>query len=74
MDLCKKLFKNRKKMYIIKNLKFHHLGTSSSNKKYNFQIRINRNWHFSWSKFYFYKKNYNYLFALKKFCQIFIKA
>ena len=66
MDLCKKLFKNRKKMYIIKNLKFHHLGTSSSNKKYNFQIRINRNWHFSWSKFYFYKKNYNYLFALKK--------
>ena len=66
MDLCEKLFKNKKKMYIIKNLKFHHLGTSSSNKKYNFQIRINRNWHFSWSKFYFYKKNYNYLFALKK--------
>ena len=66
MDLYKKLFKNRKKMYIIKNLKFHHLGTSSSNKKYNFQIRINRNWHFIWSKFYFYKKNYNYLFALKK--------
>ena len=66
MDLCKRLYKNKKKMYVIKNLKFHHLGTSSSNKKYNFEIKINRNWHFSWSKFYFYKKNYSYLFALKK--------
>ncbi len=66
IDLCKKLLLDRKKMYIIKNLKFNHLGTSSSNKKYEFAIRLNRNWHFSWSKFYFYKKNYNYLFALKK--------
>ena len=23
-------------------------------------------WHYMWSMFYFYKKNYNYLFALKK--------
>ena len=66
MDLCKRLYKNKKKMYVIKNLKFHHLGTSSSNKKYNFEIKINRNWHFSWSKFYFFKKNYNYFYALKK--------
>ena len=66
--------KKKKNVYWLKNFKFHHLGTSSSNKKYNFEIKINRNWHFSWSKFYFYKKNYNYLFALKKFYQIFIKV
>ncbi len=65
-DLCKKLHLMKKKMFIVKNLKFDHLGTSSSNKKYRLKIAMNRNWHFSWSKFYFYKKNYNYLFALKK--------
>ena len=66
MDLCRKLYNEKKKMYVVSNLKFAHLGTSSSNKKFNIEIQINRNWHFSWSKFYFYKKNYNYLFALKK--------
>ena len=53
-------------MYIINNLKFDHLGTSSTNNKYSLIIQINRNWHFSWSKFYYFKKNYNYFFALKK--------
>ena len=65
-DLCKSLFMKKKNMYIVKNFKFDHMGTSSSNDKYKFQIGINRNWHFSWSKFYFYKKNYNYFYALKK--------
>ncbi len=66
IDLCKKLLNSKHKMYIIKKLKFDHLGTSSSNKKFNNKILMNRNWHFSWSKFYFFKKNYNYFFALKK--------
>ena len=66
IDLCKKLLNSKHKMYIIKELKFDHLGTSSSNKKFNNKILMNRNWHFSWSKFYFFKKNYNYFFALKK--------
>ena len=65
-DLCKNLFKQNKKMYVVKNLKFDHLGTGSSNKKYNSEIQFNRNWHFCWSKFYLLKKNYGYLFALKK--------
>ena len=53
-------------MYVVKNFKFDHLGTSSSQKKFDYIIKENRNWHFSWSKFYFYKKNYSYFFALKK--------
>ena len=65
-DLCKKLLKLKRKMYIVKGLKFDHLGTSSSNKKYNNEILINRNWHFSWSKFYFFKKHNSYFFALRK--------
>ena len=66
MDLCKKLYKKKHKMYILKDLKFTHLGTSSTEKKFNLAIQINRNWHFSWSKFYYFSKNFNYFFALKK--------
>ncbi len=65
-DLCKKLEKNNSDMFVIKNLKFEHKGTSSSNKVYNYQILYNRNWHFSWSKFYYFKKNYSYIYALRK--------
>ena len=65
-DLCKKLLKLNHKFYIIKNLKFDHLGTGSTKKIYNHEILINRNWHFSWSKFYFFKKNNSYLYAVKK--------
>ncbi len=66
IDLCKKLEKLKHKMSIIRGLKFEHLGTSSSNKKFNNEILVNRNWHFSWSKFYFFKKNQNYAYALRK--------
>jgi len=65
-DLCYQLKKNKKKMYVIENLKFKHKGTASSKKEYEFEILINRNWHYSWSKFYFYKKNNNYFYALRK--------
>ena len=66
IDLCKKLLELRNKMYIVKGLNFEHIGTSSSHKKYKKEILINRNWHYSWSKFYFFKKQYSYIFALKK--------
>ena len=59
---------------LVKNLKFDHLGTSSSHKKFDYAIKENRNWHFSWSKFYFYKKNYNYFFALRKIYPNIFKA
>ena len=66
IDLCKSLIKLKHKMYIIKELKFDHLGSSSTIKKYNNEISMNRNWHFSWSKFYYFRKHHNYLYALKK--------
>ena len=65
-DLCFQLKKNKKKMYVVDNLYFTHKGLASSNKEYEFEILINRNWHYSWSKFYFYRKNNNYFYALKK--------
>ena len=65
-DLCHRLKLNKKKMYIVDNLKFTHIGLASSEKKYAFEILVNRNWHYCWSKFYFFKKNYNYFYALRK--------
>ena len=65
-DLCHQLKMNKKKMYVIDNLKFIHKGLASSEKEYEFEILINRNWHYSWSKFYFYRKNNSYFYALRK--------
>ena len=65
-DMCFNLKKANQKIYIIESLKFNHLGTKSSDKQFNYEINLSRNWHYCWSKFYFYKKNFNYFFALKK--------
>ncbi len=65
-DLCRRLSSLNHKMFVIKNLKFDHIGTGSTQKKYNNEIFINRNWHYTWSKFYFFRKHNNYLYALRK--------
>ncbi|MDC0472389.1 glycosyltransferase [Pelagibacteraceae bacterium] len=53
-------------IYLIDEAQFKHLGSSAINNKYENEITINRNWHFCWSKFYYYKKNYGYFYGLKK--------
>lgn len=73
MDMCLNFKKNNNKMYVIENVKFEHLGNSSHDKKYNFEAHLSRNWHYNWSKFYYFKKNFNYFFALKKFISILFK-
>ena len=35
---------------------------------------MSRNWHYNWSKFYYYKKHYNYFFAIKKILPNFFRA
>ena len=65
-DLCLRLRKNNQTLYVIENLKFEHFGLQSSHKKYKKQILICRSWHYCWSKFYFYYKHHNYLYAIKK--------
>ena len=70
MDMCRKFKKENKKMFIIENIKFDHFGGASHEKKYDFQASLSRNWHYNWSKFYYFSKNYSYLYALKKFLPI----
>ena len=66
VDLCFRVKKSKEKMYIIENLKFEHFGMQSSHKIYQNEVLKSRNWHYCWSKFYFYRKHYSYFKALQK--------
>lgn len=76
-DLCKSVVERGEFVYTAKSLKVHHLGFKSSLGK-NLNEKINainvKEWHWMWSRFYFYKKNYSYLFAVKKLIGKFIKS
>ncbi len=76
-DLCKSLIKINKKIYSSNRLKIHHLGFQSSlNENHDENLKkINiKNWHYMWSSFYFYKKNYNFFYALFKLSGKFFKS
>ena len=62
-DFCKRLIENNENIYIVPNSKINHIGASSVDKKYSFQIELSRNWHWIWSKFYFNKKHNGFIFA-----------
>ena len=74
------MFKSRKKgknIYTSSKLKIHHLGFKSSldkNTLNNSKIISVKDWHYMWSSFYFYKKNYSYLFAIKKLSGKFFRS
>ena len=65
-DLYYRCLKLSLDIYLIDDAKFIHLGTSSTNSSYNHEIYLNRNWHYCWSKFYYFKKNYGYFYGIKK--------
>ncbi len=66
IDLCKRLKKNGKKIFLDSNISIDHLGASSHNRSIDFQMNLSRNWHWMWSTFYFKKKHQGYLTALFK--------
>ena len=66
MDLCKRLSDNKIKMYATDEITFEHFGGQSHDKKYDHQANLSRNWHYNWSKFYYYNKHNNFFYALKK--------
>ncbi len=76
-DLCKSLINSGKNIFIAKELKIHHLGFKSSigdKKNDNSKIIKLKDWHYMWSSFYFYRKNYSYIYALKKFIGKFLSS
>jgi N-acetylglucosaminyl-diphospho-decaprenol L-rhamnosyltransferase len=80
IDYCKRIFDCGKKIIINFNAKSWHLEGKSHNPELSFQMKCESSWHTSWSCYYFYKKHYGHLHALKKnittiikylFCYIF---
>ena len=69
-DLCMTLVKNKIKVFSSKILFIKHIGNSSSiavNPKFKAVADNFRSWHWMWSQFYFYKKNYGYFYAYRKY-------
>ena len=74
IDLCKKLIKNKKKIFLDPNIKINHAGGTSHENSINFEMEKSRNWHWMWSTFYFHYKHYGYLVALIKIFPKFFSA
>ena len=62
-DLCKRLTKKEKDIYVSKLAKIDHLGAKGTNEVYKYEIELSRNWHWIWSKFYYNKKHNGFLIA-----------
>lgn len=76
-DLCKSLIDTGKNVFTAKELKIHHLGFKSSlneKKEDNLKMIKLKDWHYMWSSFYFYKKNYSYVYAFRKFLGKFLSS
>ena len=68
-DLCKQILNANGNIYSSKILLMDHLafkGSFSTNENLKFDADKLRDWHWMWSTFYFYKKNYGYLNALRR--------
>ena len=68
-DLCKSVEQLNENVFTAQDLLIEHLGykgSFGSNPKNKLESEKLREWHWMWSTFYFYKKNYGYVFGLKK--------
>lgn len=74
IDACLKLKKYHLKLFVSNKIKFQNKDRKMINLDYDLKYKLSRNWHYCWSKFYYYKKNYSYVFALKKIFPNFVRA
>ena len=68
-DLCKRIKDKEEDVFVSKDLIIDHLGNMGSfatDKNLKLDAEKLREWHWMWSTFYFYKKNYGFFYALKK--------
>tara|TARA_Y100001970_G_scaffold243875_1_gene309521 strand:- start:1714 stop:2613 length:900 start_codon:yes stop_codon:yes gene_type:complete len=76
-DLCKSVVNSGNYIFTSEKLKIHHLGFKGSlnnDQKMNSKMFNVKDWHYMWSSFYFYKKNYSYMYALYKYLGKFLKS
>ena len=73
-DLCLRTKKNGQNIFIIKNSLIEHKGGSSADINSSYEIEYLRNWHWMWSKFYYHKKHFGYLYGFFKIFRNLISA
>ena len=73
IDLCIRTKKTNGTIFLV-NVPIVHAGGASHGDKNDFEMEKSRNWHWMWSKFYFYKKHHGYIFGLVKTLPIFVKS
>ena len=64
IDLCRRVIKNGKKIFLVPKALVKHSGGQSHIKSINMEMELSRNWHWMWSTFYYYKKHNSFIFAL----------
>ncbi len=64
IDLCKRMKDQGEKILEI-NVELSHLG-GQSHGQYDIEMENSRNWHWMWSKFYYYRKHHNYVYSFIK--------
>ena len=64
IDLCKRVKKIKESIYVDENIKIFHHGGESVNQSFAYETELVRNWHWTWSLFYYNKKHFNYFYAL----------
>ena len=62
-DLCKRLITCNQNIVIIPKSRIKHLGAQAVNSEFAHEVELSRNWHWIWSKFYYNKKHYGFLFS-----------
>ena len=73
-DLCLRTKKSAQNIFIIKNSLIDHKGGSSTDINFSYEIEYSRNWHWMWSKFYYHKKHFGYLYGFFKIFRNLISA
>ena len=56
IDLCRRLIKCNKKIYLVPSIKIYHKGGYSHDRTIDREMELSRNWHWMWSTFNYHKK------------------
>ncbi len=64
IDLCKRVTKEKGKIYLDKTIKVYHQGAASVINIDKHELEKNRNWHWMWSTFYYHKKYKGFFLSL----------
>jgi len=64
IDLCRRVIANNNKIFLLPNVIIEHRGGKSVDFFNDKELEHNRNWHWMWSSFYYYKKYNGFLKSL----------